>query len=57
MTETVNTEAVNATAPTGEPVIEKDENETKRATRKAKDLDSVPVKNMTNAEKDLTSKP
>ena len=53
MTETVNTAAVNATAPTGEPVIKKDKNKTKAATRKVKDLDSVPVKNMTEAEKDL----
>ena len=54
MTETVNkSAAVNATAPTGEPVIKKDKNKTKAATRKVKDLDSVPVKNMTDAEKDL----
>ena len=57
MTETVNkseiAEAVNASAPTGEPVIKKDKNKSKAATRKVKDLDSVPVKNMTEAEKDL----
>ena len=57
MTETVNksaaTEAVNATAPTGEPVIKKTKNKSKATTRKVKDLDSVPVKNMTEAEKDL----
>ena len=57
MTETVNkseiAEVVNTTAPTGEPVIKKDKNKTKAATRKVKDLDSVPVKNMTEAEKDL----
>lgn len=57
MTETVNklatTEVVNASAPTGEPVIKKDKNKSKAATRKVKDLDSVPVKNMTEAEKDL----
>ena len=57
MTETVNkseiAEAVNASAPTGEPVIKKDKNKSKAATRKVKDLDSVSVKNMTEAEKDL----
>lgn len=57
MTETVNkaaaTEAVNASAPTGEPVIKKDKNKSKAATRKVKDLENVPVKKMTEAEKDL----
>lgn len=57
MTETVNasaaTEVVNTTAPTGEPVIKKTKNKSKATTRKVKDLDSVPVKNMTEAEKDL----
>ena len=57
MTETVNkseiAEAVNTTAPTGEPGIKKDKNKTKAATRKVKDLDNVAVKNMTEAEKDL----
>ena len=57
MTETVNkseiAEAVNASAPTGEPVIKKDKNKSKAATRKVKDLENVSVKNMTEAEKDL----
>ena len=57
MTETVNkseiAEAVNTTAPTGEPVIKKDKNKSKAATRKVKDLENVSVKNMTEAEKDL----
>ena len=57
MTETVNkseiAEVVNTTAPTGEPVIKKDKNKSKAATRKVKDLENVPVKNMTDAEKDL----
>ena len=53
MTEAVNKAAVNASAPTGEPVIKKDKNKSKAATRKVKDLENVPVKNMTEAEKDL----
>ena len=53
------TETVNASAPTGTQVIKNEQanikptKKEKELIRKVKDLENVPAKNMTNAEKDL----
>ena len=53
------TETVNASAPTGTQVIKNEQanikptKKEKEPIRKVKDLENVPAKNMTNAEKDL----